>query len=425
MDGDILTSIYILCGFVLFSAFFSATETAFSSMNRIRMKTLAQEGNKRAALALKLSEKYDSLLSSVLIGNNIVNIAASSFATTLFVKHFGANGVSISTAVMTVVILIFGEISPKSIAKDSPEKFAMFAAGIMNIFIIIFYPLNMFFTLWKKLLSKVFKSGENKGITEEEILTMVEEAESGGEFDTSEGELIRNAIEFNDIEVIDIHTPRVEVVAVDINDSRKEVEEAFFESGFSRLPVYSETIDNIVGVITMKDFSNPANAERKLTDLINPPVFVIPSMKISKLLTLLQKNKSHMAIIADEYGGTVGIVTLEDILEELVGEIWDEHDEVIEEFVKISDKEYRVLCSADLDDMFDKFNIEKTVDASTVSGWVTDELKKIPEKGDSFEIENYIITVSKCDSRHVLEIIVKEKDPEIKEEMQDERLKAE
>lgn len=406
MDGDSITQILFIAVLIMMSAYFSASETAFFSMNKIRIKNMAADGDKRAALVLKLAEDYDKLLSSILIGNNIVNIASSAIATVLFVKWFQQSGVSIATAVMTVLVLLFGEITPKSIAKNSPEAFALFSAPILRAISIVLTPLNFIFVMWQKLVSKIVKPGEDRGVTEEELLTMVEEAQNDGEIDMHESELIRNAIEFNDIEVLDIHTNRVDVVAVDIESEMNEVNEVFHESGYSRLPVYKDSIDNIIGIINQKDFNNALEDGKTLADVMSEPVFVIPSMKISQLLTLLQKKKSHMAVIIDEYGGTVGIVTLEDILEELVGEIWDEHDEVIENFEKIGENKYRVLCSADLDDMFEHFGIERDIDIPTVSGWVIETFEHIPDVGESFDYDNLHVTVTKCDSRHVLEITV-------------------
>jgi CBS domain containing-hemolysin-like protein len=406
MDSDSIGQILFIAMLILMSAYFSASETAFFSMNKIRMKNMASNGSKRAELVLKLAENYDKLLSSILIGNNIVNIASSSIATVLFVKWLGNTGVSVSTAAMTVIVLIFGEITPKSLAKNMPERFALFSAPILRVINIILSPLNLIFSLWQKLVYKVVKPPKDRGVTEEELLTMVEEAQNDGEINPYESELIRNAIEFNDIEVIDIHTNRVDVIAVDLNTSNEEIERIFREHGYSRLPVYKNSIDNIVGILNQKDFNNASKDDFKIKKIMNTPVFVVPAMKISQLLTLLQKKKSHMAVIIDEYGGTVGIVTLEDILEELVGEIWDEHDEVIENIKKIGDNKYKVLCSSDLDNMFETFNVENEFDIATVGGWVIQTFERIPEFGESFDYKNLHITVSKRDNRHIIEITV-------------------
>ena len=407
MDGDNLGQIIFLVILIMFSAFFSATETAFSSINKIRMKNMANNGNKKAAAVLELNEKYDKLISTILIGNNIVNITASSVATVLFLVYFPKNGATISTVVMTIVVLIFGEITPKSIAKDFPEKFAMAVVPFVKVLCIILSPINFVFSSWKNLISKVFKKDENRGLTEEELLTMVEEAQDDGGINDEEGELIRNAIEFNDIQVSDVHTPRVDVVAIDENDSREEIDRVFCESNFTRLPVYKDTIDNIIGVINQKDFYNSNKFKGNIKDIMSKPLYVIPNMKISELLQKLQTNKTHIAVITDEYGGTVGIVTLEDILEELVGEIWDEHDEIVEDFIKTGENEYRVLGSAGLDDFFDLFDMKNEFESSTVGGWITEEMNRFPKVGDSFVYKQLTVTVAKANSRRIYEADVK------------------
>lgn len=394
---------------VALSAYFSATETAFSTLNRIRIKNLAAT-NKRAALTLSLYEDYDRILSTILIGNNIVNIASASIATIVFTKYFPVNGVTISTVVMTVAVLIFGEISPKSIAKENAESFAMFSAPILKFFTVILAPFNFAFMGLKALLSKIFKSSGDKSITEEELITIIDEAETGGGIDKHESELIRSAIEFNDLDVVDIITPRVQVVAVGSDMTPEEILKVFDDNGFSRLPVYNDDIDNIVGVINEKDFHKSYGKITDIKSITKPILYTTPTTKISALLRQLQKQKSHIAIVIDEYGGTLGIVTLEDILEELVGEIWDEHDEVIEPIKRVGENTYRVLCTASLDDMFKFFRINrngKDYASNTVSGWVIEELGRLPAEGDSFAFDNLEITVAKTDLKRVEEIEVK------------------
>lgn len=406
MDNSLVYQILILALLIMGSAYFSATETAFSALNKIRIKNLANDGDKRAKLTLELSENYDKLLSTILIGNNIVNITATSVATVLFVKYMGDVGATVSTAVMTVLVLIFGEISPKSLAKESPESFAMFSAPILRVMLTILSPLNFLFMLWKKLLSKIFKVKEDRGITEEELITIVEEAAQDGGIDVQEGELIRSAIEFDDIEVVDVLTPRIDIEAVPDTADEKEVKEVFKRSGYSRLPVYEGSTDNIIGVINQKDFYNRDDSE-SVKSIIKPVIVTTESTKISKLLKLLQKQKSHMAVVTDEYGGTLGIVTMEDIIEELVGEIWDEHDEIINEFEQIEENKYRIVCSANLTKMLKLFDKDEEFDMSTVSGWVIFEFGGIiPNEGDSFDYENLHIVVTKTDKRRVLEVIV-------------------
>ena len=303
---------------ILFSAYFSGTETAYSTYNRIRMKNLASEGNARAQLVLAQSADFNRLISTILIGNNIVNITSASLATILFTRHFPVNGVTLSTIIMTVLVLIFGEISPKSLAKEAPEKFVLFSAPILRVMMILLFPLNFLFGLWKKLLNRLFVPAQQAGISEEELITIVEEAQNEGGIDEDESQLIRSAIEFNDLEVEEILTPRVDIVAVE--ETATEVMDTFVHSTFSRLPVYRETIDQVVGVIHEKDLLVlVSQGHETISSIISPILFVPPSVQISELFKRLQQAKSHMAVVLDEYGGTMGIVTLEDILEELVG----------------------------------------------------------------------------------------------------------
>lgn len=407
MTTNTFTQILILGLLILMSAYFSATETAFSSFNKIKLKNLAASGNKKAALVLSLAKDYDKLLSTILIGNNIVNIASASMATAIFVFHFGDIGITLSTIVMTILVLIFGEISPKSIAKDAPDSFAMFSAPILRCFVLILSPLNYLFAIWKKLLSKIFKVTDNNVITDDELLTIVDEAQAEGGIDETEGELIKNAIEFNDLDAEDIFKPRVDVIAIPITTSKDVIDKTFIRTGYSRLPVYEGTIDNIIGILHLKDFYNKImNSDRDITTILKAPTFITPNMKIPKILTLLKQNKSHLAIITDEFGGTVGILTLEDILEELVGDIWDEHDEVIEDFIKIEDNKYRVMGSASLEKMFELFSINIDSEINTVSGWVIEMLNDFPKKDDTFSFEHLDITISKITNRRVVEIIV-------------------
>lgn len=405
MESDSI-SLIIIIACIMMSAYFSATETAFSSLNRIRVKNMADKGNRRARLVMELSENYDSLLSTILIGNNIVNIASASLATVLFVKLLGDEaGPSVSTLVTTVVVLIFGEISPKSIAKESPEKFAMFSAPILNVLKIVLTPFNFLFGQWKKLLSMIFKGDGDRSITEEELLTIVEEAEEEGGIDEQESELIRSAIEFSELEAEDILTPRIDVTGVSRKNSKEEIAEIFSETGYSRLPVYEESIDHIIGIISQKDFHNKVyHTEAEVASIIRPVLFIAKNKKIDKLLKELQQKKSHMAVVVDEFGGTVGIVTLEDILEELVGDIWDEHDDVVQEIEKINEWEYLVLGNTNLEKLFELLEKEIESEVVTVSGWVMNMLGRIPEKGDVFTYENLQVSVLKMDGKRVEKI---------------------
>ena len=395
---------------VTFSAYFSATETAFTSANRIRLKNLAGDGNKKAKQVLDMSENYDSLLSTILVGNNIVNIAMSSIATVAFLKLDPVYGATIATAIITVVVLVFGEISPKSIAKEKAESFAMFSAPFLKVIMTVLFPINWIFTQWKKLLAKLFNVDGVRPITEDELLTIVEEAETEGGIDEGQSELIQNAIEFNELEAWDVLTPRVEIEAIEADEDKEEIARMFRETGFSRLPVYEDDMDNILGVLNQKDFHNYIRyTELPVSAYVKPVIFVAGSMKISQLLKRLQTAKAHIAIIVDEYGGTSGLVTMEDIIEELIGEIYDEHDgDQLQDIVQQQDGSYRVLCGSSVDKMFDYFDVDEDLDCNTVNGWVVLQIDKLPSVGDQFvyeaDFKRFEVTVTKADERKALEI---------------------
>ena len=409
MDPALCIAIIVFC--IITSAYFAATETAFTTFNRIRVKNLAEKGNKNAALTLKLEEKYDTVLSTILIANNIVNILASSVGTILFVEILKGGRLAgwssvISTAALTVIILTFGEISPKTVAKKMPEKFAMFSAPLLNVLVYVFIPLSFLFGQIQNLLSKIFKSGGDEGITEEELISIVEEAEEDGGIDEDEGTLIRSAIEFNDLDVGDILTPRIDIIAVSKEASREEISEKFRESGFSRLPVYEGGLDNIVGVIFYKDFFTRDFVE--VSEVTKPVIYVAKTQKINDLLRELQQGQRHLAVVLDEYGSTAGIVTLEDILEQIVGDIWDEHDEKIEELQKVSDTEYIVSGMASISKLFDELDVDEETEAQTVNGWTMSVLEKLPEVGDSFSHGGLEVEVIKTDGRRIEDLRVRD-----------------
>jgi CBS domain containing-hemolysin-like protein len=410
MDSFILTLIISLGALLLCSAFFSASETAFSSLNRVKLKNLASRGNKRAARALKLTENFDRLLSTVLIGNNVVNIASSSLATVLFVGFFGGAGVSVATLVMTVLVLMIGEISPKTLAKEAPERFAIFTAPLLGFLIFILTPLNKLIAKWKKIIVRLFRIKGDRAVTEAEFLTFVEEVRQEGGINEREEDMIRQAIEFDDLSAGDIFTPRVDVTAVSIADSADEIDVKFRDTGYSRLPVFEDSIDKITGVILLKDFYYQViKAGRSLESIVKPAVFITKSMKVPRLLQTMQEKKSHLAVLVDEFGGTMGIITIEDIMEELVGEIWDEHDQVVENIVETNSGSYKVLGRTDLGDMFAFFSIEDEEESrryTTVGGWVLENLEGLPREGDRFTYKQFSITVSKTQRRRVVEVTV-------------------
>ena len=381
------------------------------SLNKIRLKNIANGGSKKAALALALSENYDSLLSTILIGNNIVNIAASSLATVIFVQYFGNAGVAIATAIMTVLVLVFGEISPKSLAKESPEAFAMFSAPVINVFIKLLMPVNWLFSQWKKLLSRLVKSKTDQSITEEELMVIIDEVESEGVLAKEESDMLRSVVEFDDLDATDALTPRVDVVAVSRDASVDELHALFRENGFSRLPVFNGDLDDIVGVIHEKDFYTEycGGGLKSIEPLIKDVHFATQNTKVTSILRTLRDTQSHMAVILDEFGGTLGIVTLEDILELLVGEIYDEHDEITSEFSADSEGVYTVQATADPEDLLKLLGVAAPddFDFATVGSWVVSELEKIPEVGDSFTFGGATITVTKTDAKRLLEITAK------------------
>lgn len=409
--------IIIMACLVLMSAYFSATETAFSSLNKARLKVMSEKSRK-ARLALKLSENYDNLISSILIGNNIVNISLSAIATVFFIKHFGDAGATVSTIVITVIVLIFGEVCPKSIAKDMPEAFATFSAPIIRVFVFILSPINFLFSLIKKGLSKMLNVKDGEKTSQEELIMMVEEVTEEGTLNSEESTLVQNAIEFSDLKAEDILTHRIDIEAFPVDATKEEIAEAFSQSKYSRLLVYEESIDNIVGVVHQKDFYTGTGVTKKeIRDIMTAPIFVLPSKKIDELLRLLQKNKSHVAVVLDEYGGTYGLVTMEDILEELVGDIWDEHDEVTENYRSVGENIYRINCAMTVDDFCAQFEIEIETETISLSGWVTEQLSKIPDVGDSFDYLNLSIRVIATESHRVseVEVIVNETDEENEE----------
>ena len=392
---------------LLLSAYFSATETAFSSANTTRLRTLAEKGSGGAALALKLLEQYDRLLSTILIGNNIVNIATASIGTVLFVRHYGDAGATISTVVVTVVVLIFGEISPKSIAKDCAERCAMLSAPILRVLIWVLLPLNQLFSLWKKLLSRVFRLGGESKMSQEELLMLVDEVQQDGSIDRDEGELLKNAIGFSEQEAQDILIHRVDLAALPVTAGKEEIAALFTQTKYSRLLIYEDSIDHILGTVHQKDFYVGCGVtDKPLRDIIAPPVFALENEPIRLLLKKLQQAKTHVAVVVDEYGGTCGIVTMEDILEELVGEIWDEHDEEEVFLRKLGPDTYTVDAAMDLEDFAAYFHVKTGSEMVSVSGWVMEQFGRVPEVGDSFTCGDLQVEVMRVENHRIEEIRV-------------------
>lgn len=402
------TTLLIIVVCLIISAFFSASEMAFSSLNRVRMKSMAEQGNNKAQMVLDMLEKYDDLLSTILVGNNVVNILCSSMATVLFIALLDAtSGPGVATVVTTIVVLLFGEISPKSIAKESPEKFAMALVSILNVLVKIFAPINFLFGLWKKLLSLMIKKGEEQGITEAELLTYVEEAQQGGGIDEQEGSLIRSALQFTDLEVQDVFTPRIEIVSISSETRNEEIETVFMDSGYSRLPIHNGDIDQIVGILYQKDFyRHVIHGNAKLEDIVRPAFFTSKYKTIGDLLKELQHEKQHIAIVIDEYGCTAGLITMEDILEEIVGEIWDEYDVVSDDIVSLEDGTYQVAGICNVEELFDFLGHKKEFDVITVNGWLMEVLGHIPAVGECVKEDGFTVTVTKSNGRRAEQVHV-------------------
>lgn len=407
--SPILYVILFLC--VAMSAFFSGSETAFATVNKIRMKNLASEGNKKAKKVIKIAEDYDRTLSAILIGNNIVNIASASIGTVIFTTYFGnANGPWISTLAMTVIVLIFGEITPKSLAKENAESFSLAVVNVLDIVIKILSPIVYIFVKIKDLF------GGNKGnshptVTEQELKHIIEESEIEGVLEEQEVELVKSALDFDETTVYEVLTPRVDVVAIDINENPENIKNLFFNEGYSRLPVYNTNIDSIIGVIHNKDFFKLYLEDKNvdINKIIQKTVYVPPKKRISELMQELQKLKSHMAIVTDQYGGTIGVITLEDIIEQLVGDIWDESDVEVIDIIKISDTEYNVSADMNIEDFFDEIDFdykESEINElpQTFASWALEIFERIPEAGDNFNYRNLNIKVLEVSEQRILKM---------------------
>ncbi len=411
-DGSLPLLIAIIA-LIILSAFFSAIETAYTSLNTIKLKSLSQK-DKKFKKVLSLYERYDKLITTILIGNNIVNITASSLALLFFTKVMREGSFLdpsfVSTAVVTIVVLIFGEISPKCIAKSYPEKLASFFYPFIILCYYLFYPLTILFGLFKKLLNVIFRLDHEEAITDEELITIVNEAEEDGTLKEEESNLIRSAIEFDDLEVKDILVPRINVISIPFDATKQEIKKIFDSERYSRIPVYRDTIDSIVGFIHEKDFyRNYQKQDFSVKDIMQKVVFVVEHTKISALLKKLQARKVHMAVVLDEYGGTAGIVTVEDIIEELVGEIYDEYDEESELLKQLDEKTFVVNGSLELDKFFEKFDLleeDEEYDANTVSGFITELLGELPLTGRKFNYKNLSFQVTRTTMKKVVEVTV-------------------
>lgn len=398
---------------ICLSAFFSASETAFSTVNKIRLRNRAENGNHRAKAALDIAEHYDQALSTILIGNNVVNIGSSSIATVLAVDLFGPSGAAISTAVMTVLILIFGEVIPKSLAKENSESFSLAVAGIMHVLMVITYPLVLLFILLKNLAKKISSSpGDGSpSVTEEELKYIVESIEEEGVLEEQESELVQHALEFDEKTAQYVLTPRVDMLSIDINDDLETNREIILRERYSRIPVYEDNVDDIIGILHTRDFLKAMVENRPLDirSMLQPAFFIYKTKKLSSLLNDFRRKKMHIALVTDDYGGILGMVTMEDLLEQLVGDIWDEDEEVEQELVALPDGSYEVQGDLNTLDLFDRIDFDaRQFDSeyNSVSGWALEMLEHIPEVGESFTYRNLKVTVTEMDDQRITKLHV-------------------
>ncbi|MDI9469968.1 MAG: hemolysin family protein [Bacillota bacterium] len=406
----------IVC--ILFSAFFSASEIAFSSVNLMRLKSKAAAGNVAARLAVHIVENFDNTLSTILIGNNLVNIAATSISTVIVLSLVGEQGTLMGTLVITVIILIFGEIAPKIIARNIPFQFALFASLPVRVLMILLSPVIKVVVAIVGLFSKKWTKEDDGKMTVEELTTIIEHIEDDGIIDKEKSDLLQLTLEFSDISVSEIITPRRDLVAIDIDDDKEEIMETVLNTPFTRLPVYEESIDSIIGILHVgrllerlidKDVNDSSGMKDVITELLEKPIFIFETKKLPETFNMLNAHKMPMAIVVDEYGGTAGLLTVEDIVEELVGEIWDEYDTVRNHIRQTGEGLYEVDGDLSLREFSMELDIDRRLldsEYNTVSGWLIDRFKGLPKVGDAFRIENIYVKVLTMEEHRVDKILV-------------------
>lgn len=413
MDKADIGKLILVLVMMIFSALFSSTETAYSSVNKLRLKNYESQGNKRAKKALRLANKFDDVLTAVLIGNNIVNITTSSVSTVIFINIFGSKGAGISTVVVTILVLIFCEVLPKSYAKRNAEKLALLFAAPLSVLVVLFKPAVLFFNA----LSSLFGEGDDSpSVTEDELKYMIDEIEEQGVIEEQESDLVKSALEFDDITVNRILIPRVKVVGIDAEASIDEIRETFSSEMYSRLPVYETSIDNIIGIITNKAFFKMlAEGGSNIRGIMQQAVHIADTKPISQAMRLMQKSKVHLAVVTDQYGGTKGIITLEDIIEELVGEIYDEDDEIVTSIVRVGENKYEVDGDTYIVDLIEQLGLDESViqtDRTSAGGWVTDIMEHIPEAGETAQTGIFRIKAIAVSEQNVEKILLEIIDPE-------------
>ncbi len=412
MDSTNGLSYLFLLILLALSSFFSASETSFSSLNKIRLKNYADEGNQKARRALRISENFDKVLSTILVGNNVVNMASASLATVLATALFGASGAAIATICMTILVLIFGEILPKSLAKENSESMAMAFGGLLSVFMKVLTPVVFVFVKIKDLSMRLIHHGQTQPtVTEEELKYIVDSIEQEGVLEEQESDLVRSALDFDETMVQEILTPRVDLTAISVDISLQEALKVVLETHFSRIPVYRGNIDNIIGVLQVRDLLEAlvTGNESRLSHLVSDCIYIHKTMRISKLLTELKAQKMHLAVVTDDYGGTMGIVTMEDVLEQLVGEIWDESDEVVDDLIKTGEDTYLVSGDVNVFSLLEDLEIDDRdfdSDYNTVGGWAMEMLGHIPKAGEQYSYKNLTVTIMVVEEQRILSLRV-------------------
>lgn len=412
MDGSNGMLCVILLVLLVFSAFFSASETAFSSLNKIRLRNYAESGDKKARRALAVSENFDKLLSTILVGNNVVNMASASIATVVATSLIGASGAAWATAVITVLVLIFGEILPKTLAKENSERIAMSFGGVLNFLIKLLTPIVFIFLKIKEFSLQLIKGDNSQpSVTEEELKYIVESIEQEGVLEEQESDLVQSALDFDEITVQEILTPRVDLVSINVEAPLETALSVVLDAHFSRLPVYRGTVDNIIGVLQVRDLLKAVvrHSDEQVSHLVSDCVYVHKTMRISTLLAEFKAKKLHLAVVNDDYGGTMGIVTMEDILEQLVGDIWDESDEVETEFFELDNDTWQVSGDMNILELFEELEIpdrDFDSDYNTVGGWAMEMLGHVPEAGEKYCYKNLVVTVQEIEEQRILLLLV-------------------
>ena len=415
MNSDTISGIIIII-LIALSGFFSSVETAFSFVNKIRIQKQADEGSKKAKNTLYIIEHFDNALTTILICNNIVNLSCSSLATVLCLNLFGDMGSAIATGATTLLVLTFGEVIPKCLAKEHCDTFSIKTASILKILMLIFTPFVFVLVKFKSLVIKLTGGSKSTpSVTESELKYIVESIEEEGVLEESESEMVRSALDFDEKTAEEIITPRVDITFISIDDDAEKIKDIIIENRYSRIPIYQDTVDNVIGILHTRDYlesladGKPAN----IRDIMQSPYFVFRTQKLSKILSAFKRTKIHMAIVTDEYGGTLGMLTMEDLLEEIVGDIWDEDEEIELSYYKISKDEFLVNGDIELDDMLALFDMDENTiqcDSLTVGGFILEQAGTIPNKRASLEYNGFRFTIMEVKNQRIMRVVVKKLD---------------